>query len=59
MLIRDIPFSVIQFSLYEFLKKVLVIFPNHLDFTYGLCGSLAGALSGLLVTPLDVIKTRQ
>jgi solute carrier family 25 S-adenosylmethionine transporter 26 len=58
MLLRDIPFSVIQFSLYECLKQHLRLVPHDQDINNGLCGSLAGALSGFVVTPLDVIKTR-
>jgi solute carrier family 25 S-adenosylmethionine transporter 26 len=65
---RDIPFSAIQFPLYETLKIIEikyiakgdkaekdVVLPAYLN---SINGALAGSFSGLVTTPLDVVKTR-
>ena len=68
--LRDIPFSAIQFPLYEVLKmtsiKMLASRSGINEATYELPGfvnsingSIAGATSGFLTTPLDVLKTRR
>ncbi|XP_055920481.1 S-adenosylmethionine mitochondrial carrier protein homolog [Eupeodes corollae] len=57
---REIPFSLIQFPLWEFLKH------NWSDFTglpltpvsVAICGAIAGGISAAATTPLDVAKTR-
>lgn len=53
--LRDIPFSAIYFSVYDYLKNNLVIDnkPNYL-----LSGLLSAIPAAYLVTPMDVIKTR-
>ncbi|GFZ49616.1 Putative mitochondrial carrier protein PET8 [Saitozyma sp. JCM 24511] len=59
---RDIPFTAIQFPLYEALKSFLS--RNYLDGrrpTPGeaaICGSIAGGFASAVTTPLDVVKTR-
>lgn len=53
---REIPFSCIQFPLYEWLKARLFGTPNSLQ--AALCGALAGGTAAALTTPLDVVKTR-
>jgi solute carrier family 25 S-adenosylmethionine transporter 26 len=58
-----IPFTAIQFPLYEKLKSLLSIhyLPNQrkpLPHEAALCGSLAGGFAGGISTPLDVVKTR-
>lgn len=67
--LRDIPFAAIQFPLYELLKMLSIRFiamrkgtaedqtemPKILN---SVNGSIAGATSGFLTTPLDVLKTR-
>ncbi len=59
LVLRDIPFSMIQLSFYERLKS-LRLFPSlPEDYANGLNGSIAGAVSGFIVTPMDVLKTRQ
>ncbi|XP_047146408.1 mitochondrial S-adenosylmethionine carrier protein isoform X1 [Hydra vulgaris] len=60
MLIREIPFSLTQMPIWEFLKKQVSLY-NGSDvtgFESGLCGSVAGAVSAAITTPLDVAKTR-
>ncbi|CAB3377457.1 Hypothetical predicted protein [Cloeon dipterum] len=58
---REIPFSVIQFSLWEAFKKELAAIKGveHVDpGMTSLCGALAGGISAAVTTPLDVAKTR-
>jgi len=60
LVMREIPFSFIQFPLYEGLKKAWGTFQGHETSPNqgALCGSIAGAVAGGLTTPLDVCKTR-
>ncbi len=58
--VREIPFSFIQFPLWELMKSAWV---NHQGkpieaWQSSLCGAVAGALSAGVTTPLDVAKTR-
>ena len=56
---REIPFSTIQFPLYEFLKRKIKGNDLSLNlYESSICGATAGAVSAILTTPLDVIKTR-
>lgn len=60
-IMREIPFTMIQFPLYEYLK---VQWQQNLNsfipqgFKGAACGMIAGGVAAALTTPLDVIKTR-
>lgn len=58
--LRDIPFDIIQFTLYEELKKRLQDYKKEDLVVYenAILGSISGGLSAAVTTPLDVIKTR-
>jgi len=69
LIMREIPFSSIQYPFYEGLKMLMVSFESKRlkvpvdkvvlgGFTMACIGSFAGSFSGLVVTPLDVLKTR-
>ncbi|KNC75635.1 hypothetical protein SARC_11845 [Sphaeroforma arctica JP610] len=59
-IVREVPFSIIQFPLYEaFRSQIGKQQDGRVDPWQGaLCGSMAGGISGALTTPLDVVKTR-
>lgn len=52
---REIPFSAIQFPIYETLKNK---FAGDDRSKMAACGSIAGGITAFLTTPLDVLKTR-
>ncbi|KAH8109289.1 mitochondrial carrier [Phellopilus nigrolimitatus] len=60
-IMREIPFTSLQFPLYEFLKLRLAraldrpVLGAH---EAAVCGSVAGGVAAALTTPLDVLKTR-
>jgi len=58
--LREIPFSFIQFPIYEQLKKSWSSWQGKETnpIQGAACGSIAGAIAGGLTTPLDVAKTR-
>jgi solute carrier family 25 S-adenosylmethionine transporter 26 len=63
LILREVPYSVIQMPVYEMLKKAtsrrtgktvdqFSFFENFIN------GGIAGGISGLLTNPIDVVKTR-
>lgn len=58
--LRDLPFDIIEFPLYEALKDAWARKKGAKLETWesSLCGSLAGGIAAGLTTPLDVVKTR-
>lgn len=60
-LAREIPFALIQFPLWEFLKKRLAESTGQATpppWQGSVCGAVAGGFSAAVTTPLDVAKTR-
>jgi len=57
---REIPFSLIQFPLWEYLKKKWSSISGETPKPWeaSLCGGIAGGIAAGLTTPLDVAKTR-
>lgn len=60
-IMREIPFTCIQFPLYEFLKKKWAQVEGVdkvAPWNGAVCGSIAGGFAAAATTPLDVLKTR-
>jgi solute carrier family 25 S-adenosylmethionine transporter 26 len=57
---REIPFSVIQFPLWEFMKSTWSEKSGQpiTAWQSSVCGAVAGGTSAAITTPLDVVKTR-
>ncbi|KAI5687415.1 Mitochondrial carrier protein [Leishmania braziliensis] len=60
MLMRELPFSVIQMSLYESLKAKMHASTDHpyASLSLPFCGAFSGGCAAFFTTPLDVLKTR-
>ncbi|GMG29319.1 unnamed protein product [Ambrosiozyma monospora] len=60
-IMREIPFTIIQFPLYEQMKLKWADFDGVervSPIKGAICGSIAGGIAAALTTPLDVLKTR-
>lgn len=57
-IMREVPFSLIQFPLYEHLKKSIAGSSEPNATSSAIAGSISGALAAGATTPLDVLKTR-
>ena len=61
-LMREIPFAMIQFPMYEYLKEYWAT--QYRDgksvnpVQAAACGSFSGGIAAAVTTPLDVVKTR-
>ena len=58
---REIPFTMIQFPLYEAMKRwqaKRIGKPKTNPFEAAVCGCISGGIAAGFTTPLDVLKTR-
>ena len=52
-----VPFTAVQFSVYEELKRLLNPTNSYSPLTHIISGGIAGAVGAAVTTPLDVCKT--
>jgi solute carrier family 25 S-adenosylmethionine transporter 26 len=58
MIARDIPFDIIQFIIYEYLKQTDYTGEQLPMYRHLINGAVAGGTAAFLTTPIDVAKTR-
>jgi len=58
--VRDVPFSMLQLPIWEYLKKEYKIFTGKplTPLEVAVCGSISGGIAAALTTPIDVTKTQ-
>jgi len=56
-LTMTVPFTAVQFSTYEFLKKLMNPRNEYSPVSHAVAGGLAGGVAAAVTTPLDVAKT--
>lgn len=56
-LAMTVPFTAVQFSTYEWAKKVLNPSESYSPVTHAIAGGFSGAVAAAITTPLDVAKT--
>lgn len=56
-LAMTVPFTAVQFTAYEWAKKVLNPSESYSPVTHAIAGGFAGAVAAAITTPLDVAKT--
>ncbi|XP_028906492.1 S-adenosylmethionine mitochondrial carrier protein isoform X1 [Ornithorhynchus anatinus] len=58
--LREIPFSLVQFPVWEYLKALWARKQDHAvnSWQSAVCGAFAGGFAAAVTTPLDVAKTR-
>lgn len=56
-LMMSIPFTAVQFSTYEELKRLANPTNEYSPLTHMICGGISGAFGAAVTTPLDVCKT--
>ena len=59
-IIREVPFSLIQFPLWEHLKQRVSSYTGQpiTALQSSVCGAVSGGIAAAITTPLDVVKTR-
>uniref|UniRef100_A0A914W4K2 Solute carrier family 25 member 40 n=1 Tax=Plectus sambesii TaxID=2011161 RepID=A0A914W4K2_9BILA len=61
-ILRDLPFSAIYWSAYEYMKKRLIKYYSLKETTFSISfasGAVAGSLAALCTLPFDVVKTHR
>uniref|UniRef100_A0A1I7YAN8 Solute carrier family 25 member 40 n=1 Tax=Steinernema glaseri TaxID=37863 RepID=A0A1I7YAN8_9BILA len=61
-IMRDLPFSALYWTGYEYLKKRALQYLDRKETTFGIsamCGALSGTFAAAVTTPFDVVKTHR